>query len=922
MKIFESKLSPPETRKYLARERLFRMLDKHLPKSLISITSEGGYGKTTLLSSYVKERQIFAVWYRLEASDRDPLAFLTYLRAGLSAHPACKMALAEQEHETKDTGQLVEQITMQMRAIDERLLIVLDDYHHLKEQEEIKRIMAGWLQAAPPLVTFIINGRMKPDLPLVQLKLRQQMAELSSHDLAFDREETALFFRELFDLKMSTEEIQLIVHKTEGWAASLVLLWDALQNLDDCQRKHFITHMGITEDIYSYLVTEVLGQQPEYLQHFLLYTSLVEELDPSIINQWLDRDDAQKLIDHLQTHHLFLYKDHRGAYRYHQLFKVFLYQHLKSEMSLAELHPLHIRLAMVHEQNHQLLRAFVHYTWGKDYLEAARLMRVMVNRYRPEWFVHVVDGALEALSPDHSLATTSLFLFRCVPLEILEALIPVLEESIEQKKQTNGMIAPLQHRMANIHFYRGDLPQALTLFHSSARGAEDTQDFALVALNFSMASQIYRLQGHHDEAIRYARQSLSYSEQHVIPPHVLMHGLWNLAEGLLEQKQHDATELFITQAITVSDSCDEASKAFPYSSMGKLYRQRQDYSQAIEWGQKAVAHASRFRIDTDMGWASKELGITYLHAKQLDLAEECLRASQGYFRKYAYLHQIIGEWLQKLTRKQRAESLGEGPTSAQTEPLTIKILGEFTIHRGREPIRIVRKSSLYLFLLLLTNRGRKLTKDYIMEELFPEDGIAAAQNKFYVSLSILRKSLEPELDFGRKSAYIKQHRDSYYLAMQHVDVDADAFVQAAEVTESSLSIQTVNQLKKAEACYQGDFARDFPYQSFLATEREKLRTCYLHLLERLAAYYWDNRQLEEGMYYYDKILSEDPYSEHIYQAYATRLLEEKLIFKAQSVYEMGKQRLEEELGIPMVIDAFPTERHKAVRRNEAIVRKQ
>ncbi|MFE1629196.1 tetratricopeptide repeat protein [Brevibacillus reuszeri] len=906
MKIFESKLSPPEMRKCLTRERLFQFLDQHLHKKVISISSEGGYGKTTLVSSYVREKKLAAVWYRLEASDRDPLVFLSYLNAGLLAHgEGSHSGDVQKAAQSHDLAQLCEEVIERLEAVNDRLLIILDDYHNLKENEEVRKLMIDLLRSASPYVTFILNGRMKPDLPLIPLKLRQQLAELSSQDLAFTKEETEVFFRELFELNVSAEEILLILQKTEGWAASLVLLWDVLKNLNERQRKHFIIHMDITDDIYSYLVTEVLGQQSEELQRFLLHTSLLEELDPVIINRWLTITDAQKKLDHLQAHHLFLYKDHRGLFRYHQLFKAFLYQHLKGDLTQLELNQKHARLGEIYEQNHLLLRAFVHYTWGNEYAEAARLMRTMVNRYRPDWFLHVVDGALESLSPEHSLATTSLFLFRCVPLEVLEPLIPALEESIERHQHSSTIAAQLQHRLANILFYQGDLERALAFFHSSAAAAEQVHDYALVALNLSMASQVYRLQEYHDDAIRYARQSLSYSEQHTIPPHVLMHGLWNLAEVLLERKETESAEIFITQAMTVSESCDEASKAFPYSSMGKFYRQRKDYELAVKWGQKAVDHAARFSIDTDMGWASKELGITYLHTKQFDLAEQYLRAAQQSFRAYTYLHEIIGRWLYTLTRKQGTDSRAETDGAVMPpQQLYVQALGEMHIKRGTSHMKIARKTSLYLFLLLLTHRGNKLTKDYIIEQLFPEDEWAAAQNKFYVSLSILRKSLEPELEYGRKSAYVKQQGDNYFLCMDRISVDADEFVKGASGKESGTAQPQIDQLLQIESCYRGDFARDFPFQSFLAMEREKLRACYLQLVERIARHFWESRQFDQGMYFYDKILAVDPYCEHIYREYTDRLLEEKLVIKAKSVYDKAKKHMEEELGIPLKLASF------------------
>lgn len=914
MKIFESKLSPPELTKCFPRERLFHFLDQHHHKRLLSITCEGGYGKTTLLSSYLKAKSIPAVWYRLETSDRNPHVFLAYLKTGLEKHVAQKRLSDERDH--RSVEQMIDQLVAMMAAYGERLLIVFDDYHLLKDQEEIKQIMVQLLQFSPPHITFIISGRMKPDLPLVQWKLRQQLAALSTQEMAFTLEETESLFRELFHLDISIDEMQVILHKTEGWAASLVLLWDVLKNLNESQRKHFITHMGITEDIYSYLVTEVLGQQSEEVQRFLLHTSLLEELEPTIINHWLSISHAQKIVDHLHEHHLFLYRDHRGAYRYHQLFKMFLYQRLKRESGQAELNQKHARLGEIYEQNQQLLRAFVHFTWGNHYLEAARLMRIMVNRYRPEWFLQVVDGALESLSPDHSLATTSLFLFRCVPLAIMEELIPVLEENIQRKQAKNSLAAESQHRLANIHFYRGDLNRSKALFLASAEGAEHSHDYAMVALNLSMVSQICRYQDKHADAIRYARQALSYSEQHGIPPHVLMHGLWNLSEGLLVQQELDAAETFILETIAVSDFCDEASKTFPYSSMNKLFRQRGDYEKAIEWGQKAVAHASRFRIDTDIGWANMELGITYTHAQKTELAVECLCEAQRYFQKYTHFYRLSGRLLAEL----KAHSTHAVPfvqkqsSASEAKQLRISILGQLKIERGRDPIQITRKSSLYLFLLLLTNRGRRLTKDYILEELFPNDGVETALNKFYVSLSILRKCLEPELGRGRHSAYIKQEGDNYFLSTQHISVDADDFLQWISGNEWSVTPLTIELFLKAEACYRGDFARDFPYQAFLVAEREWLRSCYMKVLEGVARYYWEQAQIDRGIHYYDKILEEDPYSEHIYQEYAARLLEAKLVVKARRVYARGKKYLEEELGIPLPNDLFLDKKDHAVRK--------
>ncbi len=57
MIILESKLRVPNYSLYLVRNRLFSFIENHLDRSLICLTSDGGYGKTTLISSFVKEKK-------------------------------------------------------------------------------------------------------------------------------------------------------------------------------------------------------------------------------------------------------------------------------------------------------------------------------------------------------------------------------------------------------------------------------------------------------------------------------------------------------------------------------------------------------------------------------------------------------------------------------------------------------------------------------------------------------------------------------------------------------------------------------------------------------------------------------------------------------------------------------------------------
>ncbi|RXT06957.1 tetratricopeptide repeat protein [Ammoniphilus sp. CFH 90114] len=887
MKINETKLLVPDL-PCMQRDRLFRLLDNHLHRSLVTITSEGGYGKTTFMSNYIRQQQRASMWYRLDSNDQNPRIFLSYLKKGLSSFISTLSSDISLELE-----QEVEALSMKLSAHKEPLLIVLDDYQMINDQAELANWMAKLIESASPQVTFILLSRVKPSLPLIRFKLKQQLGELYAEDLAFDQHEALSYFSTFSQLSLTIEDIQTLIRKTEGWVTSLVLLADLMKRMNEVDRRYYLARLSITEDIYLYMESEIFEQQQQKVQQFLLQICLMDELDPLVINDFLGIEGSAQLLDYLHTNHLFILREKRG-YRFHRLFRMFLYQRLKKEIDEKEFRLRHIQLAQVYETRHSLMKAFAHYTWGKDYIQAARLMRLMVKRFHPELFLAVADGLLEALTPDNSLATTSLFIFRCVPLSILEKLVPIFEKNLASiNPEDRSLLNQVQHRLAHIYFYRGELNDSKALFEASLEGALQCYDLGLVALNYSMISQIYRFMGDEAKAIEYARYALSYAEEHSIPPHVKMHALWNLAEVSIMKKDLHYAESLTRESLTVSEQCDEASKAYPLSTMGKIYRERGEYNEAMKWGREALEHAVRFEIEPDLGWTSLELGITYLHAGMLDEAETSLMKAYQIFDLYSDVHQVVRRWIRSV-QEQRYLSANPPPTQVEKVPnLQVNLLGTFQLLKGGQPLGIPRKSSLRLFLFLLTNRGRRLAKDVIIDALFPEDSFDTVQNKFYVSLSVLRKSLEPDLLSGRNSKYIKQEGDQFFISTEEMFIDAEKFIDLTG-KEGDDGLQS---WLHAESLYQGDFLNEFPYESFLEIERESLTQTYLNLLEKIATCYADVHQYEKTVEYLERILKKDPYRDYIYVKYAEVLLEQKRYSQLKQLVLRAKKYLEEELDI-------------------------
>ncbi len=895
MNIIESKLTIPDFTPYLVRTRLFSFLEKNLERTLLVVSADGGYGKTTLLSSFVTMNEIPTVWYQMGHADRHPHVFLTYLKTGLHRvmNKMCGASLVRPECLEEE----LEQLLAILSTWPTRLVIVFDDYQWVNQSQEIREIVTKLLNQSSKSVTYVINSRIRPNLPLVKLKLQQNLAELRTGDLAFTTEETTAFFNTLHHLTLYRHEIDYVVKRTEGWIASLQLICDLISQMNESERRCFWANFTGIPDVYEYLGSEVLASQSEEIQEFLRKTSVLADLHPEVINQYLGIDHAKSVLDHLQAHHLFIFRTNEGVFKYHQLFRMFLLENLNKQYDVHELFTFHREIARIYEARYQFFNAFAHYVAGKDYMSGADVMRRMADRYHADRYLVLIDGWLETISPELSLASTSLFLFRCIPLSVMDTLTGPLEATIEAMKQQKNplTIAHFQHRLATIQFYRGELAQSKAHYLDSLEGCMASNDYAMIALNLSMLAQVYRFQQKYDEAIHTLKRSLSYSETHGIV-HAQMHSLWVLAEVYLEQNELAKAEPLIYQTIELSEQCDAAAKVFPYSSLVKLHRLRGEYEAAFAWADKAVEHASKFHIEPDLGWVYMELGLTFMASGQREKAKASLNKSNEKLARQLryYLHDEIAKQ-DEAVEKQQAIAVRQ----TLEQQLTIRTLGAFELRSGNQPITLNRKTSLRLLQFFIVNRGKKLVKDAILDQVFPAGSFQSVTNQFYVALSALRKALEPALESGRHSRFFVQSGEHYTFCPEGMQLDVDCFLQTLADRSDCLQSERIKRLLQAEQLYRGDFFEEYPYESFLEAEREKLRQFYLQLLRELARYFWTESNYTDGMHYYEKILEVDPYQEYMYIEYIERLLQAKLISTAKKVSKRSKKYIEQELGIPI-----------------------
>ncbi|MDQ3792254.1 MAG: helix-turn-helix transcriptional regulator, partial [Actinomycetota bacterium] len=309
--LVSTKLRPPVARpKLVSRPRLTEKLEHESGRKLTLISAPAGFGKTTLLIEWSKDRAAggrLSGWVSLDEDDNDPIRFLSYLATALGAVEEGfgeGILAALRSPEPPRIEALTATLLNEMAALPGGLDLVLDDYH-LIDSEAVHGIVSFMLERLPESVHLVISCRVQPPLPLARLRARGQITELYAAELSFTREEAAAFLKEVMGLDLSAEDIAKLEERTEGWIAGLQLA--ALSMRDRKDVSGFVeAFSGSHRDVLDFLAEEVLERQPEDVGRFLLETSILDGLTGSLCDALTGRSDSQVMLERLEAENLFV----------------------------------------------------------------------------------------------------------------------------------------------------------------------------------------------------------------------------------------------------------------------------------------------------------------------------------------------------------------------------------------------------------------------------------------------------------------------------------------------------------------------------------------------------------------------------------------------------------------------------------------
>src|SRR5499426_2470352 len=402
-----TKLAPPRPAPaLLPRPRLMERLAANLSRTVTLVTANAGAGKTTLVADFVRAYAPRFVWYQLDHTDADPAVFLSYIAHGIRQFvPDFGQAtLAYLRQSPAEVGPRPEHavdalINEALDYIDQPLVIVLDDYHHLGDAEAVHAAVDRLLAYQPDVLHTIIVSRDAPPLQLAKLRSQGALTIIDRNDLLFTDEETQALFNQVFGLEITEEQVAEFRERTQGWVMALQLIRQVAQrqsrngagpaepDLSEILRRS-------ERDVFDYFAEEVFDFEPEPTRNLLLRVSLLDRVELDNCVRLYPDSGCSTIFPSLVGRNVFITLATDGSgeeYRLHPLFRDFLRRRLLSEVGRAGVLAEHAQIADFFLSRGNWERAVRHFLEAEEFDRSAK----MIAEKGQEW---ITSGALGALA--------------------------------------------------------------------------------------------------------------------------------------------------------------------------------------------------------------------------------------------------------------------------------------------------------------------------------------------------------------------------------------------------------------------------------------------------------------------------------------------------------------------------------------------
>lgn len=232
--------------------------------------------------------------------------------------------------------------------------------------------------------------------------------------------------------------------------------------------------------------------------------------------------------------------------------------------------------------------------------------------------------------------------------------------------------------------------------------------------------------------------------------------------------------------------------------------------------------------------------------------------------------------------------------------LGVCCFGPFRTYQRDQPVQEwVSRKGKSIFKYLIAYRDRPVSKEVLMDLIWPDTSPEAARNNLNVAIYGLRQSLRQA---GLPESAILYQDDCYLINPElTLWVDVEAFsahvAQGRDDEKNGNMLAAMREYRLAEALYTGDYLEEDRYEDWPLAERQSLKETYMAVVQRLCQSYYEQGDFTACVAEAHKVLAADSCREIAHRWIMLCYAQQGQRYLAIRQYQDCVDALDDELGI-------------------------
>lgn len=875
---------------------------------VILLNAGAGYGKTQALANYVRQLTGKSAWYSISATDNDLMSFIQNFTKSI------QYALGISEPDFNVSVPLLENIDIVMEQLivwlDTRIdfiHVIFDDFQEISNPDIFNLLDVLLETMEQKIRLFIVQKRSLPVFLDKYIKSGRALI-LGMEELRFKPAEISVFLENMGE--HSEQWAKLIYDCTEGWPVGVAQIMQQLRQHKKDATIETIKDICNRLEVSDYFMTKVYKMLPFDIQTFLKKTAVLDYMTAPICNKVASIYNSESMLRYLVNENLFVQTlgEVSSLYRYHSIFQRFLLSQTTPEERQDSLRTAAYFLLKTDDK----IQAAEYACRGKAVDIVQAVIEVSGDSMLEERLFVTLERWFAFLDADNcDLTPKARFIYG--------KYLMTLGQDAEANKQIT---------QAGKAFYEEgrlqDYQKVLLFVSSTKRKAGEL-----------MQAELYLKQAQQEiEPYRKEQAQALYREQ--IKIKCCLHQLKEAAKLLVSYKEQGfqfEEDIFLetAQQILAAEAHpeihSEASAAkthfgeltqIPYDLQlesipeGFLLRNcilaeqmkdaylRADYQDAKQKAKRIIHSSGHETLQTAAAW--EILAVLSWDDGNYRKAIEQSRMGSSFLQKnhignlgLTTKHQQTLNEIQSIHRNtvdtrclipQKTDSNPNG----QNESMKIKIrcMGCFSVFlpgAERRELKWRTKKARELFAYLFHLQGRSVSREDIIELLWPDTASKSAIALFHTTLYSIR---QPFMQEGLEDI-ISYEKKKYSLDMRLVDSDLQQL--SSYLNDKSLWEYSPEQIMQL---YPGSYMGNSGYLWSYGMAKE-LENSYLAVLKTGAATRTVQNQHQAALPFLQRMLEADPYNEEIVSQLILCLYQSGKHSEAKQQYDRMQKLYREDL---------------------------